>query len=284
MGHLSLPDITLVVLLGLAVGSFLNVLIARLPQMLERRWQREALETAIEMGHVQPDLQLPSASFNLFWPGSHCPHCQHPIAWYLNVPVLSYIMLRGKCRHCTQAIGWPYPLVEALTAIWFVTVAHLWGMGITSACWALFGAVLIALTFIDVGHMLLPNELTQPLCWAGLLASATGWIDVDVHSALWGAVVGYVLLWSVAQMYALIKKQQGMGQGDFKLLAALGAWLGWQNLGLLVLLASIMGIAHGIIRQIRHPQADPHFPFGPSLCLAAGLLAVAGRGMAWTWF
>jgi leader peptidase (prepilin peptidase)/N-methyltransferase len=148
----------------------------------------------------------------------------------------------------------------------------------------LFGAALIALTFIDWGHMLLPNEITQPLCWAGLLASAAGWIDLDIQSSLWGAVVGYLLLWSVAQIYGLIKKQQGMGQGDFKLLAALGAWLGWQNLGLLVLMASLLGIVHGISHKVRHPQADPHFPFGPSLCLAAALLVVAGHGMARTWF
>jgi leader peptidase (prepilin peptidase) / N-methyltransferase len=284
MGNLSLGDITWVVLSGLAVGSFLNVLIARLPLMLERRWQHEALETAIQMGHAGPDVQLPPIGLNLWVPGSHCPRCQSPIPWHLNVPLLSFLMLRGQCRHCAQAISWRYPLVEILSAAWFLAMALTWGLGITAACWALFGAALIALTFIDVGHMLLPNELTQPLCWAGLLASAAGWIRVDLPSALWGAVVGYLLLWSVAQIYGLIKKQQGMGQGDFKLLAALGAWLGWQNLGLLVLMASILGIVHGVSHKIRHPQADPHFPFGPSLCLAAALLALAGRGMAWTWF
>jgi leader peptidase (prepilin peptidase)/N-methyltransferase len=284
MNNLSLGDITWVVLLGLAVGSFLNVLIARLPVMLERRWQQEALEMAIQMGHAVADAKWPNATFNLLLPGSHCPHCQNAIPWHLNVPVLSFLFLRGKCRHCSSAIGWQYPLVEILSAVWFLGVAHIWGLGLTAACWAWFGAALIALTFIDVGHMLLPDQLTQPLCWSGLLASAAGWIEVDVHSALWGAVVGYLLLWSVAQIYALIKKQQGMGQGDFKLLAALGAWLGWQNLGLLVLMASILGIVHGVIHKVRHPQADPHFPFGPSLCLAAAFLAMVGRGMAWAWF
>ena len=153
-----------------------------------------------------------------------------------------------------------------------------WGLSVTALCWAGFGSALLVLSFIDAKHQWLPDDITLPLCWAGLLAAGAGLIAVDLWSAVLGASVGYVLLWGVAQAYWLIKKQQGMGQGDFKLLAALGAWLGWQSISMLVLMASILGIAHGLLRPRSVRLASPHFPFGPSLCLAATLLVMGGRG------
>ncbi len=267
--------------LGLLVGSFLNVVISRLPRMLERQWREDSLV------FLATDSATPSASddgdtarFDLAHPASHCPQCQSPIFWQDKLPILSFVFLRGRCRQCGQAISLRYPLVEALTAVWFATAAWLWGSDITALCWALWGAVLIALAFIDAEHQLLPDNLTLPLCWAGLLASTLGWIAVDPISALWGAALGYLLLWMVAQVYLRLRGQVGMGQGDFKLLAALGAWLGWQNLSMLLLLACVMGICHGLLRPRAHRLASPHFAFGPSLCLAAVVVLWVGRGQA----
>lgn len=265
--------------LGLLAGSFLNVVISRLPRMLERQWRADSL------AFLASDTDTPVASdagdsvrFDLAQPASHCPQCQTPIRWRDNLPILSFVFLRGRCRQCGQAISGRYPLVEALTSGWFVAAAWFWGSDITALCWALWGAVLIALAFIDIEHQLLPDHLTLPLCWGGLLASTLGWIAADPISALWGAALGYLLLWGVAQVYQRLRGQAGMGQGDFKLLAALGAWLGWQNLSILLLLACILGIGHGCMRPRAQRLASPHFAFGPSLCLAAVLVLWAGRG------
>jgi leader peptidase (prepilin peptidase) / N-methyltransferase len=264
--------------LGLLVGSFLNVVISRLPRMLARQWREESL--AFLASDPSP-LAGPGEAedrLNLSQPASHCPQCRHPIRWRDNLPLLSFGALRGRCRHCDHAISWRYPLVEALTGAWFACAALVWGGNITAFCWALWGAALIALAFIDAEHQLLPDNLTLPLCWLGLLASTLGWIAVDPVSAVWGAAVGYLLLWGVAQAYERLRGQVGMGQGDFKLLAALGAWLGWQNLSLLLLLACALGIAHGLLRPREQRQASAHFAFGPSLCLAALVVVLWGRG------
>lgn len=250
-------------LLGLIVGSFLNVVIVRLPRMLEQD------------GHSSED-----APFNLALPASHCQACLTPLTWRDNWPLLSFVMLRGRCRHCGAGLSWQYPVVEAMTAIWFAAMVAWWGNIPTAWCWSLWGAALIALAFIDARTQYLPDIITQPLCWAGLLAASLGWLAADLQSALWGAVIGYLMLWSVAEVYRLLKGMQGMGAGDFKLLAALGAWLGWQNLSMLVLMASVMGIAHGLMRPRAQREQSPHFPFGPSLCLAGGLVFLWGRGQA----
>jgi len=235
--------------LGLAVGSFLNVLIERCPRMLEREWLTQSLALAREQGWTPPaGAQIEATPpLNLFTPGSHCPRCQAPV-------------------------------VELVTALWFGCAMLLWGPGVTAWVWMAWGATLIALTVIDARTQYLPDDLTLPLCWAGLLAASLGWLPTDLHSALWGAMAGYLLLWGVARTFLLLRGQEGMGQGDFKLLAALGAWMGWQSLGALVLLASVLGLLHGLVRLKLRPRAEPYFPFGPSLCVAAFALVIWQRG------
>mgnify|MGYP003343491658 CR=1 FL=1 len=270
----------LALLPGLVVGSFLNVVIERLPRMLLRQWREQARELLEGTGEwvPAPGQESSEPAVSLARPGSHCPQCRTPIAWYFNIPLLGFLMLKGRCRACAKPISWQYPAVELLTAIWFGVVFFWWGLSVTALCWAGFGSALLVLSFIYAKHQWLPDDITLPLCWAGLLAAGAGLIAVDLWSAVLGASLGYVLLWGVAQAYWLIKKQQGMGQGDFKLLAALGAWLGWQSISMLVLMASILGIAHGLLRPRSVRLASPHFPFGPSLCLAATLLVMGGRG------
>ena len=250
-------------LLGLVVGSFLNVVIMRLPRMIEHEMDADPSEPP---------------AFNLAQPASHCPACLTPLTWRDKWPLLSYVWLRGHCRHCGAAISWQYPLVEACTALWFVAMTYFFGPTGTAVCWGLWGAALLALACIDARTHYLPDDITLPLCWVGLVAASLGYIAVDLHSALWGAVGGYVLFWGVAQVFRRLRGIDGMGAGDFKLLAALGAWLGWQNLSLLVLLASVLGIAHGLWRPRAERAAAPHFPFGPSLCLAAAVVLIWGRG------
>ena len=250
-------------LLGLLVGSFLNVVIVRLPRMIEREWQSDPTDGPV---------------FNLARPASHCTVCLTPLSWRDKWPLLSHVLLRGRCRYCGTALSWQYPWVEALSAVWFMAMVAWFGVSPAAACWSAWGAVLIALSFIDARTQYLPDGLTQPLCWAGLMAASLGWIAVDVQSALWGAVMGHLLLWSLAHAYKWLKGTEGMGGGDAKLLAALGAWLGWQNISVLVLLASVLGLVHGLSRPRTLREQSPHFPFGPSLCLAAALLLGWGRG------
>ncbi len=250
-------------LLGLVVGSFVNVLIVRLPRMIEREYEA-GLDDA--------------PAYNLATPASHCPVCQTPLSWRDKWPVLSFVGLRGRCRHCGVAISWQYPAVELLTALWFVAMVGVYGPGVTAGCWAVWGAALLALACIDARTCYLPDAITQPLCWAGLLAASLGWIGVDLSSAVWGAVAGYLMLWSVALAFKWLRGMDGMGAGDFKLLAALGAWLGWQSLSVLVLVACVLGIAQGLLRPRAEREAQPHFPFGPSLCLAGVLVWGWGRG------
>lgn len=273
-------ELAITLVLGLAVGSFLNVLIERCPRMLEREWLTQSLALAREQGWTPPAGAQTEATppLNLFTPGSHCPHCQAPVRWYHNIPLWGFMVLRGRCRDCGQAISWQYPAVELLTAVWFGLAMVLWGPGVTAWAWMAWGATLIALAVIDARTQYLPDDLTLPLCWAGLLAASLGYLPTDLPSALWGAAAGYTLLWAVAQTFRLIRGQEGMGQGDFKLLAALGAWMGWQSLGALILLASVLGLLHGLVRLKLKPQAEPHFPFGPSLCVAAFALVIWQRG------
>jgi leader peptidase (prepilin peptidase) / N-methyltransferase len=256
----------LAALLGLVVGSFLNVVIHRLPVMLEREWQA-----------MQDSPPTPSAPFNLAVPASHCPHCGHSLRWLDNIPLLSYAMLRGRCRHCHAAIAWQYPGVELATAAIFVWSFGQHGLTGQTLAWAGFAATLLALAVIDARTSLLPDALTQPLTWAGLMAASMGLSGLSLADALWGAVAGYLFLWSVYWLFRLITGQEGMGQGDFKLLAALGAWLGWQALIALVMIASLSGLGAGLwLKWRQRLPAGGYIPFGPFLALAGGVLMVGG--------
>ena len=256
--------------LGLLVGSFLNVVIYRLPKMLERQWTAECAEMAAT--------DLPAdAPFNLMVPRSRCPHCSHQIRWYENIPVLSYLSLRGRCSACHAPIGLRYPLVElSIGALFFLCVWQ-WGANSTGLAWCAFSATLLALAMIDWDTTLLPDDLTLPLLWFGLVAAALQWTAVGLNSALWGAVAGYLSLWSVYWAFKIITGKEGMGYGDFKLFAALGAWFGWQSLIPMILMASIIGAVVGIAMKFSTGLREGGYvPFGPFLAGAGLATLVAG--------
>jgi leader peptidase (prepilin peptidase)/N-methyltransferase len=269
------PDLfswAMVVLLGLAIGSFLNVVIHRLPRMMQAQWVMEvdpdpqANRASTSQGATQA---LAKGAYNLAVPHSHCPHCQHELSWTENIPVLSYVWLKGRCQQCHAPIGWRYPAIEILCALLFVWIFAQHGPSASALAWAGFAAALLALAAIDADTTLLPDVITQPLVWSGLLAASWGLSQISLNTALWGAVVGYLFLWSVYWLFKLITGKEGMGQGDFKLLAALGAWLGWEALLSLVLIASITGVAYGLsLRVHRRLPQDSQMPFGPFLALA----------------
>ncbi len=258
-------------LLGLVVGSFLNVVIHRLPRMLEAQWAQAAHEPVPDAHPTQPHTQ----PYNLAAPGSHCPHCRHVLSWADKLPVVSYLTLQGRCRQCHSPIGWRYPGVELLTAGLFAWSFSRYGLSATALAWAGFAAALVTLAAIDADTTLLPDAITQPLMWSGLLAASLGLSHVSLAVALWGAVAGYLCLWSVCWLFKAVTGKEGMGQGDFKLLAALGAWLGWPALLSLLLIASLTGVAGGLWLRLRQRMPeDGYIPFGPFLALA-GLWVMA---------
>jgi leader peptidase (prepilin peptidase)/N-methyltransferase len=255
---------------GLLVGSFLNVVIHRLPRMLERQWAAECADFT-----GQPVKQEEEERFNLVVPRSRCPQCGHAIRWYENIPVVSWLALRGRCSECKSPISLRYPLVELVTAAFFALCGWRWGLTLQAAAWAAFAALLICLFLIDMDTQILPDDLNYTLLWLGLLASALGW-TVPLTSAVWGAALGYGVFWSIFQAFKLATGKEGMGYGDFKLLAALGAWLGAQYLLAIILMSSIVGAVIGIALIIvgKLANKDIPMPFGPYLA-GAGLLALA---------
>lgn len=258
-----LSSLALVAVIGLVFGSFMNVLIHRLPLMIEQSWQ----DTGNAGAHA----------LNLAFPASHCPACKHPIAWHDNIPLLGFVLLRGRCRHCQGPISWQYPLVELATAslfLWSLLNHADWPAALA---WAAFAAALLALAVIDARTTWLPDALTQPLTWGGLIASAMGWTGVSLPAALAGAVAGYLALWSVYWVFLLLTGKEGMGQGDFKLLAALGAWFGWPQLLALVLIASVSGLLAALVMLWRRQLAENRqIAFGPFLALAGAWLLFFG--------
>lgn len=252
--------------LGLLVGSFLNVVIHRLPKMMEREWQTQCAEL-----QGKTPAQLPA--YNLFKPGSACPHCGHRIGALENVPVISYLILRGKCKGCGATISPRYPMVEAASGMLCAYTAWHFGFGWAALGALLFAWALLALTFIDFDTQLLPDAITLPLLWIGLLFNLSGTFT-GLRSAVMGAVLGYLALWSVYWLFKLVTGKEGMGYGDFKLLAAIGAWMGWQLLPLVILLSSLVGALVGIVLIIvaRRGRNIP-IPFGPYLA-GGGLIAL----------
>lgn len=258
--------ITFAAVLGLLIGSFLNVVIHRLPKMMERDWQSQCAELR---GEALPE----GEKLSLLAPRSRCPHCGHAISAIENIPVLSYLFLRGRCRQCNVPISLRYPLVELLTAALFGLAAWRFGYSAMALGAMLFCAFAIVLTFIDFDTQLLPDDLTLPLLWAGLLFNLWG-MYTNLASAVVGAVVGYLSLWSVYWGFKLFTGKEGMGYGDFKLLAAIGAWVGWQILPLTILLSSFVGALVGIaLIVIARQGRNVPIPFGPYLA-AAGVIAL----------
>ena len=255
-------DASIVGLLGLLVGSFLNVVVHRLPVMMERAWTQECAEFSGK------DIEA-TAPFNLMVPRSRCPHCQHQIRWFENIPVLSYAALGGKCASCKTPIGLRYPLVELVCGGLFFGCAWRWGVSEGALAWCVFSAMLLAMALIDWDTTLLPDSLTLPLLWLGLIAADLGWTTVPLHTALWGAIAGYMSLWSIYWAFKLLTGKEGMGFGDFKLFAALGAWFGWPLLIPLILIASLVGAVIGVVMKYSSGlRKGGYVPFGPFLALA----------------
>ena len=267
--------------LGLMVGSFLNVVIYRLPVIMEREWQIQAREY---LDQPQTDTQEP---LTLARPASRCPHCGHKIRFYENIPVLSYLLLRGKCSSCGAGISMRYPLVELLTGVLSAVVAWHFGFGWQAATALLLTWALIALSMIDFDHQLLPDSITLPFLWVGLLLSLFP-VFVDMRSSLIGAIAGYMSLWTVYQLFKLLTGKEGMGFGDFKLLALLGAWMGWQALPMIVLLSSAVGaILGGALIAIRGRDSQKPMPFGPFLAIAGWIALlwgdrISGAYLSWS--
>lgn len=258
-------------LVGLLVGSFLNVVILRLPVMLERDWKQQASEILGQpLEHDTPE------RFDLVHPGSHCPGCQRPIRPWENIPIISWLALRGRCRGCGQRISVRYPLVELITGLLSAAVAWHFGWGPELAAALVLTWTLIALSAIDIDHQLLPDNITLPVLWLGLGIGLAG-LFTGIEEAVIGAMAGYLSLWLVFHAFRLVTGKEGMGYGDFKLLALLGAWLGWQALPVIILLSSLVGAAAGIamIALLGRDRQLP-IPFGPYLA-AAGWLTLLWR-------
>lgn len=258
-----------VFVISLMVGSFLNVVIYRVPVMMERSWQREYQEYF--NNEESSESQQTEETFNLIKPDSTCPKCGHKIRAWENIPVISWLFLRGKCSNCKTPISIRYPLVELLTAVLSVWIAAHFGFGPEALLGIVITWVLVALTFIDADKMLLPDELTLPLLWLGLGASVFT-VFVPPSTAIVGAAVGYLSLWSVYWLFKLVTGKEGMGYGDFKLLAALGAFVGWQGLPIIIILSSLVGAIVGItLIALRRNESSQAIPFGPYLAVAGWL-------------
>lgn len=267
-------------LFGLLIGSFLNVVILRLPKMMQDSWQRECRELL----ELSPEGDAPTAAFNIAYPASHCPKCGHELRWWENLPLVSFILLLGRCSACKTPISMQYPLVEAAAAMLAVLAAMHWGWS-----WPLLFALLLlwallALTVIDLNTMLLPDQITLPLLWLGLLVNIGG-MFTSLQDAVLGAVAGYMSLWLVYQGFRLLTGKEGMGFGDFKLLAALGAWMGWQALPGIILLSSLVGALVGITLMLLHKRdGSMAIPFGPYLAAAGALWLFLGKELGAAYF
>jgi leader peptidase (prepilin peptidase) / N-methyltransferase len=263
-------------LLGACIGSFLNVVVHRLPQMLEQGWRAESAQLLGVKIDTPPALTLSQ-------PRSRCPSCAKPITWHQNIPVLSFLLLRGRCAACKTRIATRYPMVEIGTGLLFAAIGWRFGAVPVALLWCGFAAVLVALAAIDWDTTLLPDNLTLPLLWAGLVSSAFGW-TIPLTDALWGAVAGYLSLWSVYWLFKLTTGKEGMGFGDFKLLAALGAWLGLKMILPILLAASMIGAVVGIVMKLSSSLREGRYvPFGPFLAGAGLAVMLAGQPRVLSW-
>ena len=284
---------------SLLVGSFLNVVIYRFPVMMERDWRSQCLDFIKNMKEwiepsktplndeslkaLESSISPSSDKFTISVPRSACRHCQHKIAWYENIPVVSYLVLRGKCSGCKAGISLRYPIIELLTGLLAVYAAHRFGVTGQTIAVLIFTYVLIALTMIDFDHKLLPDDFTLPILWLGLIVNIDG-MFCSLEDAVIGAAAGYLSLWSVFHLFKLLTGKEGMGYGDFKLLAALGAWLGWQLIPTMILLSSLVGAVVGIsMILIRGHDKNIPIPFGPYIA-AAGLIALYFGADLNTWY
>lgn len=253
--------IILASLLGLVIGSFLNVVIHRLPIMMEMDWRDQCASLS------GIDKTVKAKKYNLITPRSTCPHCQKAIAAWHNIPVISFLMLSGKCKECKASINWRYPVVEIISALLVGLAAYQFGFSLNTLAAIIFALALLTLAFIDLDTQLLPDDITLPLLWLGLLFNLNGGFT-DIQSAIFGAVAGYLVLWSVYWLFKILTGKEGMGYGDFKMLAAIGAWFGWAMLPAVILLSSIAGSIIGIgLMAFAKKGRNTAIPFGPYLAL-----------------
>lgn len=265
-------------LLGLCIGSFLNVVIHRLPMMMERGWKLESAELLGVKAEVPAEITLSR-------PRSRCPSCGHRIAWHENIPLASYLRLRGRCSECRTGISPRYPAIELLTGLLFAACSWHFGAQPGTLLWCGLVAALIALAFIDLDTRFLPDDLTLPLLWTGIAAALLGWIPISLKDSVLGAMAGYLSLWLVFHAYRLIRGKEGMGAGDFKLLAALGAWLGWALIPSILLLASAVGALVGIaLIVLGSHDRDVPIPFGPYLAGGGVAAMFYGAQLSQLWF
>ncbi|WP_394247635.1 prepilin peptidase [Vibrio profundi] len=264
---------SLATIFGLLIGSFLNVVIHRLPIMMEREWQAECSECFPEY-----KIPVPQGKFNLSFPRSTCPSCKTQLRLIDNIPVFSWLVLRGKCHKCNDSISIRYPAVEVLSALLCLAISAHFGFSLFTVALLFFTFTLIAATFIDLDTMLLPDQLTLPLMWGGIALAAFNISPISLQDSVIGAMSGYLCLWSVYWVFKLLTGKDGMGFGDFKLLAALGAWLGWQHLPLIILLSSLVGLVFGVIQlRLQKKGIEKAFPFGPYLAIAGWISLMWGE-------
>ena len=270
--------VLLALILGLLVGSFLNVVIYRVPEGLNRNWKLQAkqmLDLPLEQGEGE--------RFNILMPPSHCPSCKAAIKPWQNIPILSYVLLKGQCKHCHAAISLRYPLVELLTGLVFAVCAWKFGATWTAVAAMVFSAYLIAMIFIDADTQLLPDQLTLPLMWGGIVFHLAAyllqadWGITNLVDSLLGAIVGYMSLWSIFQLFKLVTGKEGMGYGDFKLLAALGAWLGISVLPIIIIMSAVVGLIFALIMKVAKNQP---MPFGPYLAISGWLVLIFNQPIA----
>ena len=262
-----------ILILGLLVGSFLNVVILRLPVMMERDWQQQCCEL-LELD--DPESNKEKELFNLLTPRSHCPGCKHQISAIENIPVISYLFLKGKCKKCGNKISLRYPLIELVSALSAVIVAYYFGVSYQAMFAVCLTWALIALSMIDFDHQLLPDDITLPLLWLGIIINIFSTFT-DIESSVLGAIFGYVSLWSVYIIFKIVTGKEGMGHGDFKLLAVLGAWFGWQLLPLIIILSSLVGAVIGIsLMLFKSHDRNTAIPFGPYLAIAGWISMLWG--------
>jgi leader peptidase (prepilin peptidase) / N-methyltransferase len=275
--------LSIVGLLSIAIGSFLNVVIYRLPIMLENEWRSECTDYLEIESNNSDSLRDKIENFNLAVPDSSCPGCGHKIRFWENIPVISYLALRGKCSSCGTHISIQYPLIETTTAALSILIAFHFGFSLETLFGLLLTWALITLTMIDAKTQLLPDNITLPLLWLGILVNTKN-IYADLESSVYGAISGYLILWSIYKLFKLVTGKEGMGYGDFKLLAALGAWMGWQMLPQIILISSLVGVIIGVSMIIfqKHDKSVA-IPFGPYLAIAGWIAFVWGADINSLW-
>jgi leader peptidase (prepilin peptidase)/N-methyltransferase len=270
-----------VVIFSLIIGSFLNVVIYRLPKMMHNNWTLECREFLADEVNSIPAKKI--TELTLSKPDSTCPNCQHEIRYYENIPIISWLFLKGKCSQCKNNISIRYPLVEAATALLSLVIATYYGVSFETLLLLILTWGLVCLTLIDFDHMLLPDQIVMPLLWLGLLVNIAGTF-VPLSDAVIGATVGYMSLFSVFWLFKLFTGKEGMGNGDFKLFALFGAWIGWQLLPILILMASVVGAIIGIsLMLFKNHTREQAIPFGPYLAIAGWITVLWGDGI-WTWY